>query len=81
MGKKLYFKDPFFPRRYLTDYDGNKLSPDSITQEIKFKPDPNVVTFGVGKRKCLGESLGRIEVFMFFTGMLRRFKISLVNHA
>ncbi len=56
----------FRPERFL-DADG------------KFQQHPNMVPFGVGKRRCLGETLARIELFLFFTGLLHRFKIDKLN--
>lgn len=34
-----------------------------------------VLTFGLGKRACLGEALARQELFLFFIGLLQRFEI------
>ena len=44
-----------------------------------FIPHPNVVPFGVGKRRCLGESLAKTELFIFFTGLVHKFEIRLAN--
>ncbi|KAK3083663.1 hypothetical protein FSP39_000935 [Pinctada imbricata] len=33
-----------------------------------------VYTFGIGRRVCLGESLARMEFFLFATSMIQRFK-------
>lgn len=41
----------------------------------KFKPHPEVVPFGVGKRRCLGETLAKLELFVFFTGLMHKFKV------
>ena len=58
--------DKFDPTRYL-DQDG------------KFVPNPRVIPFGLGKRRCLGETLARIELYMFFTGILSRFNVVKAN--
>lgn len=36
-----------------------------------------VVIFGLGKRRCIGESIGRWEVFLFLTTILQQLEISL----
>jgi len=32
--------------------------------------------FGIGQRKCLGESLARMENFLFFANIFKKFKFS-----
>ena len=32
--------------------------------------------FGIGKRVCLGETLSRQGLFVFFVGLMQRFEIS-----
>ncbi len=58
------FPDPekFDPTRYLTK-DG------------KFQPHPHVLPFGAGKRRCLGESLAKMELYVFFASLLHRFDL------
>ena len=60
------FKDPdtFNPSRFI-DEQGN------------FVNDEKVIPFGLGKRYCLGQSLAEKEFFIFFTGILQQFDISL----
>ena len=60
-----YWQEPetFKPDRFL-DEDG-KLQNNLLD---KFYP------FGVGSRRCIGEYLGRMEIFLFFTNLLRKSK-------
>jgi len=68
LGEVLYnpqfFPEPhrFDPSRYL-DSEG------------KFMAHPKMLAFGVGRRRCLGESLARLELYMFFAGLLARFHL------
>lgn len=54
----------------------------------RFDPDANFLSatgelvrreslfaFGIGKRKCLGESLAQQELFIFFVGLLQNFEV------
>ncbi len=34
-------------------------------------------TFGTGRRKCLGESVARVENFLFFSNLLKNFKLEI----
>ncbi len=63
------FPDPekFKPERFIDANSGS------------FVPHPNVVPFGIGKRRCLGESLAKTELFIFFTGLIEKFDIKLAD--
>ncbi|XP_061173512.1 cytochrome P450 2C28-like [Saccostrea echinata] len=58
------FEDPevFRPQRFLDD-EGKLINTDKV------------LTFSVGRRVCLGESLARMELFLFTSSMVQRFKI------
>uniref|UniRef100_A0A914WU73 Cytochrome P450 n=1 Tax=Plectus sambesii TaxID=2011161 RepID=A0A914WU73_9BILA len=53
----------FDPTRYL-NADGSPKKVDAL------------IPFSVGKRQCLGESLARMELFLVFANLLRKFKLS-----
>ncbi len=60
-----YFPNPklFDPTRHLNE-DG------------KFVAHPKVIPFGVGKRRCLGETLARMSLYLFFTGIMSNFTVT-----
>ena len=59
-----YWDEPqqFRPERFLSD-DGKILT-----------DTPNFFPFSVGKRVCLGESLAKVELFLFFTAIVKNFQ-------
>lgn len=60
--------------------DPYTFNPDRFMDENEcFIPHPNVVPFGVGKRRCLGEVLAKTELFIFFAGLIQKFEIKLAN--
>ncbi|TRY72026.1 hypothetical protein TCAL_09973 [Tigriopus californicus] len=63
-----YFSNPqkFNPSRF-------------IDENGRFVPSPYVIPFGLGKRRCLGETLARVELFKFFTGIMDHFTIERPN--
>ena len=59
-----YWKEPykFKPERFLDEHG-------KILTET-----PNFFPFSTGKRVCLGESLAKVELFLFFTALVKNFK-------
>ena len=51
----------FWPERY-------------IDESEHFIKDERVIPIGIGKCYCLGQSLAEKEFFLFFTGVLKRFR-------
>ena len=60
-----------FPKPY--DYNPKRFI-DAKTGE--FIKSEHVISFGGGKRKCIGEALGRAETFLFFATLMQKFKFS-----
>ncbi|XP_044290508.1 cytochrome P450 2J4-like [Varanus komodoensis] len=60
--------EQFNPHHFL-DKDGN------------FMPKDAFLPFGAGARVCLGEQLAKVELFLFFTSLLRAFTLQLPEGA
>ena len=65
-----YWEDPltFRPERFL-DTNGKVLT-----------DTPNFFPFSVGKRVCLGESLAKVELFLFFTAIFKNLHFEMPKH-
>ncbi|NXC08526.1 CP1A4 protein, partial [Orthonyx spaldingii] len=63
------WKDPsaFRPERFL----------NAAGTEVNRTESEKVLVFGLGKRRCLGEAIGRWEIFLFLTTLLQQLHFSL----
>ncbi|CAH2292083.1 cytochrome P450 2G1-like [Pelobates cultripes] len=61
---KKYFENPdlFNPDRFLNENG-------------KFVKNEALLVFGAGKRQCIGESLAKTEIFIFFISLLQKFNL------
>ncbi|KAK6046258.1 hypothetical protein COOONC_16238 [Cooperia oncophora] len=48
--------------------------PERHLKHGQFIRDDRITPFSVGKRACLGENLARMEMFMFFTSLMQKFR-------
>jgi len=53
----------------------DQFDPERHLKNGKHVPHPHVIPFGYGKRRCLGETLAKMEVYRFFTGLMHHFDI------
>ena len=62
------FPDPekFDPERYLSIQEGVQ----------KFTPHPKVIPFSIGKRRCIGEAIGRVALKKYITEVLKHFTVA-----
>ena len=54
--------------------DPEVFRPERFISEGRFAHDERNIPFGVGKRRCLGESLARMENFLIFANLMKKFK-------
>ena len=58
----------------------HEFNPDRfLDSNGEFRPDEHVIPFALGKRYCLGQSLAEKEYFLFFTGLMQKFRFENVQ--
>ena len=59
--------------------DPQTFRPDRFILKHEFRPDERNIPFGIGKRRCLGENLARMENFLIFSNLMKHFSFQSVN--
>ena len=55
--------------------DGKVFRPERFLDKSgNIQKDEHFIPFSVGKRQCLGETLAKTELFLFFTGLVQHYK-------
>ncbi|PAA71200.1 hypothetical protein BOX15_Mlig001422g1, partial [Macrostomum lignano] len=52
----------FYPEHFLDD-------------EGRYRSSPYLIPFLIGRRSCVGESLARMEIVLFFTAIMQRYRV------
>ncbi len=47
-----------------------------LNEEGKFVSSPKMIPFGIGKRRCPGEALARMSLYLFLAGILSNFNLA-----
>ena len=62
------------------EFNPNRILSTDDEGRLKYTPREELIPFGIGKRQCLGESLAKMEYFIFFTSIIQKFKVSFVEN-
>lgn len=58
--------------------DPEKFRPERFIENGKIIPLPdNFIPFGLGKRRCMGETLAKANLFLFISALLQNFTFSI----
>lgn len=56
--------------------DGSNFRPERFLDDAgKCLKDEHLIPFSIGKRQCLGETLAKTELFLFFCGLIQEFSL------
>uniref|UniRef100_A0A452TEB5 Cytochrome P450 1A n=1 Tax=Ursus maritimus TaxID=29073 RepID=A0A452TEB5_URSMA len=83
-GRCVFVNQPCCPWRLLSDYrklwgDPSEFRPErflTLDGTINKTLSEKVILFGMGKRKCIGETIARLEVFLFLAILLQQVEFS-----
>jgi cytochrome P450 len=59
--------------------DPQVFRPERFLVNGKFEPSDRLFPFGIGRRRCLGETLARMENFLFFTNLMLNYTFKPIN--
>jgi cytochrome P450 family 2 subfamily J len=63
--------EEFYPQHFITT---------NVDGKIKYSPREELIPFLIGKRECPGESLAKMEFFLFFVSILQKYDVSLPDY-
>jgi cytochrome P450 family 2 subfamily J len=55
----------------------NNFEPENFLEDGKVANQEKLIPFGIGRRSCAGEALARMELYLFFTSLVKNFEIRL----